>query len=151
MTPPNKRCRQQPPPWAVERLLKVWMSSFHFRVLLRRLCLSLVVVVDMAMKITLGGKISITLALLCAGFWAMLLLVPGDAAVAQEFGYVALAILSYPIAQFSGMFSHTDSGPPSELYMYLLLTIPNSFFLGYSISGGFYLLRRVCRSTHRKA
>ena len=105
----------------------------------------------MAMKITLGGKISITLALLCAGFWAIMLLVPADATAAQEFGYVALAILSYPIAQLSGMFSHTDSGPPSELYKYLLLTIPNSFFLGYSISGGFYLLRRVCRSTHRKA
>ena len=99
------------------------------------------------MKTTLGGKLSIFLASIVTGVWAVLLFVPDLVGTVQEYGPLVLFILSFPLAHLSGMFSHTDSGPPSELYIYLALLIPNVFVLGYSAAGVCHVVRRVFRSS----
>lgn len=103
------------------------------------------------MKIALGGKISIALALIYGCLLATLLLVPDDAGNVQRFGGMALFYLSFPIAWLSSMFSGGHEARPSRLIIYLVLLIPNCFLLGYSIAGVFHLFRRVCRPSRFKA
>ena len=103
------------------------------------------------MKIALGGKISIALALICSCLWVTLLLVPDNASKVQQFGGVALYYLSFPIGWLSSMFSGGHEVRPSQLIIYLVLLIPNCFLLGYSLAGVFHLFRRVCRPSRFKA
>jgi hypothetical protein len=99
------------------------------------------------MKITLGGKLSIAIAVLSAACWLTVAFAGLDAYHVQVYGGYAIYILSFPLGWLTGMFSGGHGGPPSQFYLYLLLLIPNAFILGYSIAGVFYALRRVFRSS----
>jgi len=94
------------------------------------------------MKATLGGKLTILVAVVCAAIWLTLLSAPPDAYHVHVYGSNAIFILSMPLGYLSGMFSHTDAGRASELWLYLLLMIPNCFLLGYSVSGLIWLVGR---------
>ena len=104
------------------------------------------------MKITLGGKISITYIVICSTIWATLLVVgehlSGDL---QQFAGFALYFLSFPVGWLSGIFSAGHGRSSSHAISYLLLMIPNAFLLGYSIAGVFHLFRYVCRRSRSKA
>ncbi len=101
------------------------------------------------MNLALGAKLSILIAMAVSGIW-YLLFFAGDSLGGkfQEYGGVLLYLLSFPLGWLSGMFSHTDAGPNSEVWLYLILMIPNCFLLGYSLSG---LRRLFHRSLGRKA
>jgi len=98
------------------------------------------------MRITLGGKLSISLAALFAGLWAMLLLAGPGAYHVQVYGGNAIYLLSFPLGWLGGMFAGGHGGSLSQVVVYLLLMIPNSFLLGYSIAGVFHVFRYVCPS-----
>jgi|SRR5882672_3331082 len=100
------------------------------------------------MKITLGGKLSIAIVVVCAVSWLLALV---DDYHVQVYSGYAIYALSFPLGWLSGMFSGGHGGPPSQLYLYLLLLIPNAFVLGYSIAGVFHVLRRVFRFSRSEA
>ena len=66
---------------------------------------------------SLGAKLSILVALIVSTVWLLEVFV-GDSLGSrfQECGSLATFVLSFPIARLSGMFSHTDAGPQSELW-----------------------------------
>ena len=103
------------------------------------------------MKITLGGKLSIGLALVFAGFSATVVLVPMDAGNIQQFCGVVLYYLSFPIGRLNGMFDGGHSGSQSQLVVYGLLMFINCFLLGYSIAGVLHLFRLGCRKFRSKS
>jgi hypothetical protein len=99
------------------------------------------------MKITLGGRLSIAIAVLFVACWLTVAFAGPDAYHVQVYSGYALYILSFPLAWILRTFSDGHGGPPSLFYLYLLLLIPNTFILGYSIAGIFNVLRRVFRSS----
>lgn len=103
------------------------------------------------MKMRLGGKISIALALVCGGLWTMLLLAPANAGEVQPFGGAALCFLSFPTGWLSGVFSGGHEDRSSQLLLYLLLMIPNFFLVGYSIGRMFHGSRRLYRFSRSMA
>ena len=97
------------------------------------------------MKVTPGGKLSVSLAACIGGLWIMLLLAEPDAPHIRQYGDViifALYYLSFPIGWLSGMSDGGHGGRPSQLVLFLLLLIPYCFLVGYSIAGVFHLIRR---------
>jgi len=103
------------------------------------------------MKLALGAKLSILIAFIVSALWFVLFFA-GDSLGGgfQEFGGVILYFLSFPLGWLSGMFSHTDAGPASETWLYLILMIPNCFLLGYAFAGVAWLISRFPRP-RRKA
>jgi hypothetical protein len=93
------------------------------------------------MKMTLGGKLSIAVAVLIATSWLSLVFAGPDAYYVQIYGERAIFILSFPLGWLAGMFTGRHGGPPHQFYLYMALLIPNSFILGYSIAGLARLLR----------
>lgn len=91
------------------------------------------------------------LALTCASVWATLLfLVPDDAGDVQQLGGTVIYYLSFPLGWLSAIFDG-HAVRPSQLILYLLLMISNSFLLGYSIAGLFRLFRYACGPSLSKA
>lgn len=88
------------------------------------------------MKLALGAKFAILIAFVVSALWFVLFFA-GDSLGGgfQEFGGLLIDLLSFPLGWLSGMFSHTDAGPKSEIWMYLILMIPNCFLSGYSLAG----------------
>jgi hypothetical protein len=95
------------------------------------------------MKITLGGKLSIAIAVLFSASWLTVAFAGPGAYHVQVYGGYAVYFLSFPLAWLSGLFVGGHAGLPWHFYLYLLLLIPNMFVLGYSIAGVFHVLRRV--------
>jgi len=98
------------------------------------------------MKLSLGGKLSIGIALTYMILWTVTLKSPEDADRLKEFCVLALYVLSLPIGWLGGFFGVAD--PPYHmaqrlLVRHLLLTIPNCFLLGYSLAGVLNGFRRV--------
>ena len=96
------------------------------------------------MKLTLGAKLSILIALIVSGTW-FLIFFAGDAMGGNLPDYLGLmlVILSFPIAQLSGMFSHTGTARQSELWWYLILMVPNCFLIGYSLSALIWFFGKI--------
>jgi hypothetical protein len=93
------------------------------------------------MKITLGGKISISLAVCIGGLFALLFLVPDDSRLIQEYGGAALYYLTRPVSFVCGLHGG-HGGSQFQLVVFLLLLVPYCFLIGYAIAGVVYLIRQ---------
>lgn len=104
------------------------------------------------MNIALGGILSIAVSAVCStlGIAGFILDVDSNHPVARMAGAIFYC-LSYLPGHLSGLFEPSGlDGPPQSVGMwvaFLLLLLPNSFFIGYSVAGMYHVLKQCCRGS----
>lgn len=95
------------------------------------------------MKTTLGGKLSMAVALIIAGCMGSMVLVGEGARDLQEFLEVVFLCFTWPLLRLHELFYpvQTDRTGIGHVILFLLLLIPYCFLVGYSIAGLVRLLR----------
>ncbi len=96
----------------------------------------------MPSKITLGGRISLLLALIWA-VGVIILLRRGPLSGYCEFPVVTMTLPLGAIDNIGGIFARRGVMELDEIFASYLLMIPNVFLLGYRLSGCYGLVKRL--------